>query len=137
MSIQNVLSIASSALGAQSERITLIAQNLANADSTGVNGAPYQRQIPVFQATEVDSGDGSGPALGVKLAQVLTDTAPPHVSYDPSNPLADSNGVVTTPNINPITEMVELVEATRAYQANLSTVETARSMAMRTLDLLK
>jgi flagellar basal-body rod protein FlgC len=136
MSIGSILSIAGSALDAQSERITLIAENLANANSVeSPEGGPYQRRIPVFEATAV--GDESGEGLGVKLANVVRDQTPPKLTYDPSNPLADKSGMVKQPSINPVFEMVDLMEASRSYQANLSVVETARTSALKTIDILK
>ena len=136
MSIENILGIAGSALDAQSERISIIAQNMANASSVqSPDGGPYQRRIPVFESTTV--GDDSDQASGVKLATVLRDQSPPKETYDPSNPLADAKGMVPEPTVNPVFEMVDLMEASRAYQANLSVVETAKNTAMRTIDILK
>ena len=136
MSVENILGIASSALDAQSERITLIAQNLANANSVqSPDGGPYQRRIPVLQPVAV--GDDQQAGLGVKLAAVLRDNSASRSVYDPSNPLADENGMVQTPNVNPVFEMVDLMQATRSYEANVSIVETAKTTALRTLDLLK
>src|SRR5260370_456593 len=100
MSIGTILGIAGSALSAQAQRITLIAQNLANADSVASpDGGPYQRRIPVFQASQIAAADGSG-GLGVTLAAVLRDQAPPKVTYDPSNPYADAAGMVREPAVN-------------------------------------
>ena len=136
MSVGTIFAIASSGLDAQSERITLIAQNLANANSTvSANGGPYQRRIPVFQATPVSAGGDSG--LGVSLAEVIRDQSPPRAVYDPSNPLAGPSGIVQEPNINPIYEMVDLMEASRAYEANLSIIQTTANAAVKTIDLLK
>ena len=132
MSVEATIGIANSALTAQSQRITLIAQNLANADSVNSpDGGPYQRRIPVFQAE--DMGDGAG----VKLAAVVKDNAPPHEVFDPSNPFADENGVVKEPNVDPVYEMVDMMQAARSYQANLSVIQSAHSAAIKTLDLLK
>jgi flagellar basal-body rod protein FlgC len=136
MSIEGVLGIANSALGAQSERITLIAENLANANSVeSPEGGPYQRQSPVFESVPIDVGTGQI-AMGVKLAGVLHDSSGKAV-YDPSNPLADASGIVNEPSVNPIYEMVDLMQATRSYQANLALVETARTAALDTVNLLK
>ena len=136
MSIESIFGIASSALSAQSERITLIAQNLANANSVeSPDGGPYQRRIPVF-ATAV-TGEGNSAGAGVKLAAVLRDQAPPRQVYDPSNPFADGSGMVKQPAVNPVYEMVDLMEASRSYQSNLSVIETARTSAIKTIDLLK
>jgi flagellar basal-body rod protein FlgC len=134
MSVEGIIGIANSALTAQSQRITLIAQNLANADSVNSpEGGPYQRRIAVFEPEQLGAGAGTG----VKLAAVLKDNAPPHQVFDPSNPFADENGVVKEPNVNPIYEMVDMMQATRSYQANLSVIQSANTSAMKTLDLLK
>jgi len=137
MSIQSILGIASSALTAQSLRISLIAQNLANADSVASpGGGPYQRRMPVFEAILLQ-GETGVEGIGVKVAAVLRDRAPARVSYDPSNPLADADGNVKEPSINPVLEMVDLLQASRSYEANLSTLETARNVALKTIELLK
>jgi flagellar basal-body rod protein FlgC len=136
MSIEGVLAIANSALDAQSERITLIAQNLANVNSVEApGGGPYQRQSPVFEVAPVEVGDGE-PAAGVKIAAVVRDNSTRSV-YDPSDPLADVSGMVTRPAVNPIYEMVDLMEASRSYQANLALIESARTAALDTINLLK
>ncbi len=137
MSIQSILSVASSALTAQSLRISLIAQNLANADSVASpEGGPYQRRMPVF-ATIPLQGDAGIEGMGVKVTAVLRDQAPPKMAYDPSNPLADASGNVKEPSINPVLEMVDMLQASRSYEANLSTLESARNVALKTIDLLK
>lgn len=137
MSIQAILNVASSALTAQSLRISLIAQNLANADSVASpGGGPYQRRMPVFAAIPLQGEDGVE-GLGVKVAGVLRDQAPPKMTYDPSNPLADASGNVKEPSINPVLEMVDMLQASRSYEANLSTLETARNVALKTIDLLR
>jgi flagellar basal-body rod protein FlgC len=136
MSIESILGIASSALDAQSERITIVSENLANANSIETpEGGPYQRRIPVFATTPV--GDEADQGAGVRLAAVLRDQSPPKLSYDPSNPLADASGMVQEPTVNPVYEVVDLMQASRSYEANLSVVQTAKTEALRTLDLLK
>ena len=136
MSIEATIGIASSALAAQSQRITLIAQNLANADSVNSpDGGPYQRRMAVFESEQIGEGDSAG--TGVKISAVVKDSAPPHETFDPGNPFADANGIVKTPNVNPVYEMVDMMQATRSYQANLSVIETANTAATKTLDLLK
>jgi flagellar basal-body rod protein FlgC len=137
MSIGTILGIAGSALSAQSQRISLIAQNLANADSVASpDGGPYQRRVPVFESAPVAGADGSS-GLGVTLAGVLRDQAPPKAMYDPANPYADADGMVHMPNVNQVNEMVDMMQAARSYQANLAVVETARTAAMDTVNLLK
>ena len=137
MPTQGIVGVASIALSAQSLRITLIAQNLANADSvSSPEGGPYQRRIPVFEATSLPDDQGEE-AVGVKVAAVLRDQTPPRVTHDPSNPLADASGNVSQPSINPVLEMVDMLQASRSYEANLATLQTAHNVALRTLDLLK
>lgn len=136
MSIESIFGIATSALDAQSQRITLIAQNLANANSVeSPDGGPYQRRIPVFESEVI--GDENTAGVGVKMAAVLRDQTPARQIYDPANPFADASGMVRESSVNPIYEMVDMMQASRSYQANLSVVETARSAALKTLDLLK
>jgi len=136
MSIESIFGIATSALDAQSQRITLIAQNLANANSVdSADGGPYQRRIPVFEAQAVGEENTAG--LGVKMAAVLHDQTPARQVYDPASPFADASGMVNESSVNPIYEMVDMMQASRSYQANLSMVETARTAALKTIDLLK
>jgi flagellar basal-body rod protein FlgC len=136
MSIEGVLAIANSALDAQSERITLIAQNLANINSVEApGGGPYQRQSPVFEVAPLKVGDDEI-AAGVKLAGVVRENSTKSV-YDPSDPLADASGMISRPSVNPIYEMVDLMVASRSYQANLALIETARTTALDTINLLK
>ncbi len=137
MSIDAVFGIADSALTAQSQRITLIAQNLANADSVqSPEGGPYQRRVPIFEATPTEAPDGSA-AMGVRVASVQRDPTPPRAVFDPSNPYANEQGIVREPAVNPVSEVVDMMQAARSYQANLSIVETARTAALKTIDLLK
>ena len=127
-------SIAVSALRAQQARMRIIAENLANANSTSKTpgGDPYRRQAPVFQATKV--GDGG---TGVRMTRAVPDKSPFNSTFDPSNPSADATGYVKTPNVDPLIEAMDMRDAQRAYEANLNVIETARSMDARTLDILK
>jgi flagellar basal-body rod protein FlgC len=126
-------SIAASALRAQQARMRIIAENLANADSTSKTkgGDPYRRQIPVFQPTNVAG------AKGVAMARVEPDKTDFKTVYQPGNPAADAQGYVKEPNVDPLIEALDMKEAQRAYEANLNVIETVRSMDNRTLDLLK
>lgn len=128
-----ILAIAASGLKAQQQRMRIIAENIANADSTAknANGEPYRRQAVVFAPAPVEGGQG------VKVAQVLPDQTPFKQDYDPGNPAADKNGYVKFPNVEPLVEALDMKEAQRAYDANLNVIESARAMQMRTLDLLK
>jgi flagellar basal-body rod protein FlgC len=127
------MSVAASGLRAQQARMRIIAENLANANSTSrtAGGDPYRRQIPVFQPQAVDGGKG------VKMARVEPDTSDFKSTYDPGNPSADAKGYVKMPNVDPLIEALDMKEAQRAYEANLNVIETARSMESRTLDLLR
>ena len=129
-----ILAIAASGLRAQQQRMRVIAENIANADSTAKtsSGDPYRRRAVVFQPENVDGG-----GEGVKLAQVVTDQSEFKLEYQPGNPSADKNGYVKLPNVDPLVEALDMREAQRAYEANLNVIENARSMQMRTLDLLK
>ena len=125
--------IAASALKAQQARMRIIAENLANANSTArtAGGDPYRRQVPVFQPAHVGEG------LGVSMARVDADRSDFKTAYEPGNPAADSKGYVKEPNVDPLIEALDMKEAQRAYEANLNVIETARAMDSRTLDLLK
>src|SRR5690606_13772384 len=129
----NAMAVAASALKAQQSRMRIIAENIANAQSTAQvpGGEPYRRQIPVFRAQEVDG------VTGVALAEVRPDQGELRSEYDPSHPAANADGYVLRPNVDTLVEAMDMREAQRAYEANLNVIETARSMEMRTLDLLK
>lgn len=127
------MAVASSALRAQQGRMRVIAENLANANSTSrtAGGDPYRRQVPVFQPTRVAGAEG------VQMMRVDPDQTDFKTEYDPGNPAADAKGYVKMPNVNPLVEALDMKEAQRAYEANLNVIETARSMESRTLDILK
>ncbi len=116
---------------AQSQRLNVVASNLANADSaTSPDGHPYKAKQIVFSAMPLDTG-----AVGVKVDRVVDDPAPWKVVYDPKNPLADAKGFVQMPNVNPIEEMVNMISASRSYQNNVDMMNTAKSMMMKTLTM--
>ena len=127
------MAVAASALKAQQARMRVIAENIANADSTATtpNGDPYRKQIPVFQPKMLDN------AKGVAMTRVAQDQTPFRQAYQPSNPAADSKGYVKMPNVDPLVEALDMREAQRAYDANISVIETARAMNSSTIDLLK
>jgi flagellar basal-body rod protein FlgC len=125
--------VATSALRAQQARMRIIAENLANADSTSKTpgGDPYRRQAPVFEPMRVAG------AQGVRMSKVEPDQTEFRQEYEPGNPSADAKGYVKLPNVNGLVEAMDMREAQRAYEANLNVIETSRAMQMRTLDLLK
>ena len=127
------VAVATSALKAEQSRMRVIAENLANADSTSPNhgGDPYRRQVPVFQPQTVAG------AKGVAMTHVVADASQFGSEYAPGHPAADAQGYVKLPNVNPILEAIDMRNAQRAYQANLSVIETAREMDTATLCILK
>jgi flagellar basal-body rod protein FlgC len=119
----------------QGARMRLVAQNLANAESTGPapGGQPYRRQTITFE-------NALDPEIGVELVRVArtgTDRSPFPLRYDPGHPAADPDGYVRMPNVNPLLEMMDMREAQRSFEANLNALTLARSMIQRTLDLLR
>ncbi len=128
-------SIAGAGLEAQSVRLRVVSENLANAQSVGKTpGAdPYRRKTVVF-ASEFDRALG---AASVQVRSIGTDQSPFRVEHDPSNPVADQNGNVKLPNVNMLVEMADMREASRSYEADLQMVKESRSMANQILDLLR
>jgi flagellar basal-body rod protein FlgC len=132
MSLFNVFDIAGSALTAQSQRLNVVASNLANADSaTSSTGQPYRAKQVVFSAVPMQNGvPGAG---GVRVASVIDDPSPMRMVYDPKNPLADAKGYVTMPNVNVVEEMTNMISASRSYQTNADVMNTAKTLLLRTL----
>lgn len=126
---------AASALRAQQARMRVIAENIANADSTGQTPGsdPYRRKQPVFEPQRL----GRGGPTGVELARVIPDKRDFKLEYDPGHPAADAKGYVKTPNVDTLIEALDMREAQRAYEANLNVIETSRVLDARTLDILK
>lgn len=129
------LSIAASGLKAQSGRMRIIAENIANADSvaTTPNGEPYRRKIPTF-TQHVDRETG---ASLVEAGRVRRDPTAFRTKFDPGNSAADAKGEVRLPNVNSLIENMDMREAQRSYEANLNMVTTTRRMISRTLEILK
>ncbi|BCW95356.1 MAG: flagellar basal-body rod protein FlgC [Fimbriimonadales bacterium] len=110
----------------------LVADNLANANTTRTpDGQPYRRKVAIFQPM------APTPQMpgGVRVAQIATDSTPPRMVYDPGHPDADANGYVTYPNVDIVHEMVDMISASRAYEANIQAFNAAKDMFMRTLDI--
>ena len=127
--------IAVSGMKAQSERLRIISENMANADSIGIRSGedPYRRQVVTFK----DYIDKETGAKMVKVDKVVPDESQFPLKYDPNHPAANAEGYVAMPNVNPLIEMMDLKEAQRSYDANLSMMQTARDMNSKVLDLLK
>ena len=147
MGLFDMLSISASALSAERQRAEVTSANLANAETTHTEaGGPYVRKEVVFSEAgaspfaSVFNGidrPGEAPPGTVEISQVVSDTAPPVMRYEPGNPDANKEGYVAYPAINPVTEMVDLMGATRAYGLNSSAVQAEKGMISSALDILK
>ena len=128
------MAVAASALKAQQARMRVIAENIANANSTSAEkgGDPYRRQVPVFEPVKL-----GGDAQGVRMKGSNPDQSDFKVEYEPGHPSADDKGYVKLPNVDTLIEALDMREAQRAYEANLNVIETARQLQMRTLEILK
>jgi flagellar basal-body rod protein FlgC len=130
------IDISSGALSASKTRLDIVAQNIANAQTTRTpHGGPYQRQIVSFE-TELIRRVSGGPALqSVKIGAISNDRSPGQQVFNPQHPDATVDGLVTMPNVNLSYEMVDLITASRTYEANLSVVKNARQMAMKAIEI--
>ncbi len=135
MQLSDTLAIASSGMKAQGDRLRVVSENIANADSTGKSPqeAPYRRKLVVFQNV-LDKEQGIST---VKVASRTYDMSEFRKKYDPTHPAADEKGYVLYPNVNSIVEMMDMREARRGYEANMNVVEVSKSMLSRTIDLLR
>jgi flagellar basal-body rod protein FlgC len=152
MSFFGAIDVSASGLSASRVRMDVVAENLANAQTTrGANGGPYRRKEVVLQSVGGDgfqsalqSAAGNLPGMGssqqsggVEVSGIVTDNAAPRMVYDPGHPDANAQGYVAMPNVNPVTEMVDLISSSRAYEANVTAMQTAKSMFSKTFDLLR
>jgi flagellar basal-body rod protein FlgC len=135
MDLKTSIGVSASGLRAQSLRMRIIAENLANTDSVAKTpgGNPYRRRVATFQA-EVDKASGG---TMVKVDSITADKSDFAKVYQPGNPAADASGYVLQPNVNSLIETADMKAAQRSYEANLTAIESARDMTMRTLDLIK
>ncbi|WP_298290873.1 flagellar basal body rod protein FlgC [Thiomonas sp.] len=134
MSLFTALDVANSGLNAQSYRLNVVASNLANANSAvSSNGQPYRAREVVFAAQPL-SGATAG-VDGVTVAGVVEKPGPLKLVYDPGNPLANKDGYVAYPNVNPVDEMVNMISASRAYQADVNVMNTTKNLLLKTLTL--
>ena len=133
MSLFNVFDVAGSALAAQTQRLSAVASNIANADSVaGPDGKVYRAKQVVFQSVPPPSGDGPS---GVQVSGVIEDAGEPKMVFDPKHPLADGSGYVTMPNVNVVEEMVNMMSASRSYQTNVEIMNTAKTLLLKTLTI--
>jgi flagellar basal-body rod protein FlgC len=147
MGLFDAINAAGSALTAERLRMDVTAENLANAQSTrGADGQPYRRKEVVLQ--QRDGGTPFGSMLtsamqrgsntrGVEVAGIVEDQSDFKLVYDPGHPDANGEGYVQMPNVNPVTEMVDLISASRGYEANVTAIQTAKSMFTKTLEILR
>lgn len=132
----NVFQIAGSALTAQSQRMNVSASNMANADSAvGPDGQPYRARQVVFRVDPAASQPYGTAVGGVTVAGIVEDQSPPRMVYDPGSPLADAQGYVAMPNVDVVAETVNMISASRSYQANVEVINTAKSLMQQTLRL--
>ncbi|MEC9482146.1 MAG: flagellar basal body rod protein FlgC [Halomonas sp.] len=132
MSMFSVFDISGSALSAQAQRMNVTASNLANADSVaGPDGQAYRAKQVMFE-TQSQVGSGVG---GVRVSQIVDDPTPMRLEYRPEHPLANEDGYVTMPNVEPVNEMVNMIAASRSYQANVEVLNTSKTLMLKTLTL--
>ena len=142
MSLFSALQVSASGMSAQRSRAELLVENMANAETTRTPaGGPYKRQDAVF-STQVQSSPFSAVfqeemGTGVAVAQVVEDNSPPDMRYQPGHPDANADGYVAYPKMNPAEEMVDLLNASRSYQANVSAMSAIKDMIGHSLDIMK
>jgi flagellar basal-body rod protein FlgC len=146
MDFLSALRVSASGLAAERTRVNLASSNLANAESTrGPDGQPYRRLDPVLESVPFESALGAAAAqgapgdvsVGVRVAAVKADETPGRRVFSPHHPDADAQGFVTFPNVNPVHEVVNLLSASRAYDANATAIDTLKTMAQRGLDIAR
>lgn len=145
MSLFSSLSVSASGMAAQRTRAELLVENIANSETTRTaEGGPYRRKDALFSsdsvpsafATELDA-QLNGSAMGVKVSGISVDTREPERRYMPGHPDADANGYVAMPRVNPAEDMVDLMSASRSYQANVSAMSAVKDMIQHSIDLLR
>jgi flagellar basal-body rod protein FlgC len=139
----DAIDTAATGLSAERLRMDVTAENLANAQTTrGADGQPYKRKVVELQ----QEGTGFGATLGgvmkggsggVRVTGITADSTPNRLVYDPGHPDADARGYVSMPNVQPVTEMVDLISASRGYEANVTVMQTAKQMFSKTLEILR
>ena len=137
MSMLNIFNVSGSAVSAQSQRLNVVASNLANADTVaGPDGQAYKARQVVFQTLPLNApGEAPGSAAGVQVSQVTEDQSAGRRVLDPKHPQADADGYVTYSNVNAVEEMVNMISASRSYQNNIEVMNTAKTLLLKTLQL--
>jgi flagellar basal-body rod protein FlgC len=145
MSLLSALSVSASGMSAQRARTELLVENLANSDTTRTpEGGPYRRKDAVFtsdpsasQFSSLFENEMNPSGMGVRVAEVVTDTREPEKRYLPGHPDADKDGYVAMPRVNPAEDMVDLLGASRSFQANVSAISAVKDMIQKSLDLFR
>ncbi|PAW67728.1 MAG: flagellar basal body rod protein FlgC [Opitutia bacterium Tous-C1TDCM] len=138
MNLISGIDVSAGALNAQKTRLDIVAQNIANAQTTRTpSGAPYQRQVVSFESELLKRSAGGSSLQTVRIGSIAADRTPGQQVYNPQHPDAGPDGTVVMPNVNLSYEMVDLITASRAYEANLSVVKNARQMALKALEIGK
>ncbi|HHU69504.1 MAG TPA: flagellar basal body rod protein FlgC [Thermoanaerobacterales bacterium] len=142
MGIFNSIDISASALTAERVRMDIISNNIANVNTTRTeNGQPYRRKMPIFQERSSSfknillNKQLGLQGKGVRVIGIKDDMSPFRLVYDPNHPDADNNGYISMPNVNIVKEMVDMISASRGYEANVTAINTAKSMAMKALEI--
>lgn len=138
MDFFTAMEVSASGLSAERTRMNVAASNLANAQTTqAAGGGPYKRRDVVLQSADVPGATGAfaQAVKGVSVSQITQDAAPPRLEYDPGHPQANAQGYVAYPNVNPVEEMVDMITASRAYEAGITSMTTAVNMAERALGI--
>ena len=136
MSMMNIFNVSGSAASAQSQRLNVVASNLANADTVaGPDGQAYKARQVTFQTALVGANKNDVTAAGVQVSSITEDQTPGRRVHDPSHPSADADGYVTYSNVNPVEEMVNMISASRSYQNNIEVMNTAKSLLLKTLQM--
>lgn len=145
MSLSQAFAISASGLSAQRTRMETVASNLANANTTRTaEGGPYKRKMPVFMAQSVVQSLGdhfnsqmNASLRSVRVDRIVDDPSPPQMKFEPGHPDADVDGMVAYPNVDPVIEMVDMLSATRSYEANVTAVKSVRAMGAAALDIIR
>jgi flagellar basal-body rod protein FlgC len=141
MDLFNTIKISSTALKAQQIRLNTVSSNLANVETTQTpEGGPYRRKSVVFKSDGSLFSDNldqemKGAVQGVKVTRIVSDKQPPRIIYNPGHPDANEEGYVSMPNINSLEEMADMVSATRAYEANINSIQASKRMALKALEI--
>jgi flagellar basal-body rod protein FlgC len=136
MSMMNIFNVSGSAVSAQSQRLNIVASNLANVDTVaGPDGKAYKARQVTFQTTLVGARPDDPTAAGVTVSTITEDQTPGRRVHDPKHPQADADGYITYSNVNPVEEMVNMISASRSYQNNIEVMNTAKSLLLKTLQL--